>query len=311
MVKTLPRLKYRASFICPPRKYIRGALLVAVVAFIGLSCCQTTTDQRPSITVSIPPQSWLLSEIVGNKYNVNSLTQSTTNPENYEPGVNDMINLERSQAYMIIGHLPFEEAMITRAKEANNQINIVDCSAGIEPLHGTHSHEAHHHRDMPNHDDTDPHIWTSVRNAITIAGTMTQAVIQLDPDNADEYLSNYAALKAKLDQLDKDIYSKLENLSRRAFIVWHPSLSYFAKDYNLRQISVEYEGKEAPVGQMRRVIDQAKDSRAKVFFYQQEMDSRQIHTINKEIGATMVTINPMSSDWEKEMRKIADALTQQ
>lgn len=310
-MRTRSRSEHRDSSMCPTRKNLRGALLVAVVALISFSCCQNANDERPTITVSIPPQSWLLSEIVGDKYNVNSLTQSTTNPENYEPGVNDMINLERSQAYMIIGRLPFEEVMITRAKEADSQIKIIDCSAGIEPLHGTHSHETHHHHDKPNHDDADPHIWTSVRNAVTIAGTMTQAVIELDPDNADEYLSNYATLKAKLEQLDNDIHYKLDTLNCRAFIVWHPSLSYFANDYNLRQISVEYEGKEAPVGQMRRVIDQAKDSGAQVFFYQQEMDSRQIYTINKEIGATMVTINPMSSDWENEMIKIADALTQQ
>lgn len=310
-MKTCSRSEYRASFLRPLRRNLWGVVLMSVVAVIGFSGCQTNNHQQPTITVSIPPQSWLLSEIVGDRYIVNSLTQSTTNPENYEPGVNDMINLERSQAYMIIGQLPFEEAMIARAKEANDQINIIDCSAGIKLLHGTHSPEAHHHKDKLNHNDVDPHIWTSVRNAITIAGTMAQAVAKLDPDNANEYLANYAALKAKLERLDRDISSKFDRLNCRAFIVWHPSLSYFAHDYNLKQISVEYEGKEAPVGQMRRVIDQAKDSRARVFFYQQEMDSRQIHTINKEIGATMVTINPMSADWEKEMRKIADALSQQ
>ena len=39
-----------------------------------------------------------------------------------------------------------------------------------------------------------------------------------------------------------------------SFVVWHPSLSYFARDYGLEQISLEYDGKEVPVGRVNYVL---------------------------------------------------------
>ena len=90
--------------------------------------------------------------------------------------------------------------------------------------------------------------------------------------------------------------------------MWHPSLSYFARDYGLHQISIEYNGKEASVSHLKEEIDVARASGARVFFYQKEFDTRQITTINEQIGARMVTINPMNYEWEEEMRNIVNVL---
>ena len=79
-----------------------------------------------------------------------------------------------------------------------------------------------------------------------------------------------------------------------AFLVWHPSLSYFARDYGLLQISVGQEGKEASVQQLQSKIDEAKAHNAEVFFYQKEFDSRQAEVVNEQIGAEMVIINPLN-----------------
>ena len=100
----------------------------------------------------------------------------------------------------------------------------------------------------------------------------------------------------------------LEPKRGSAFLVWHPSLSYFANDYGLRQISIEYEGKEVPINMLKEKIDTAKASGAKVLFIQQEFDSSQAETLNEEIGAKIVRINPMNYNWVEEMEDIANAI---
>ena len=55
-------------------------------------------------------------------------------------------------------------------------------------------------------------------------------------------------------------------------------------------------------------IDTAKASRAKVLFIQQEFDSSQAETLNEEIGAKIVRINPMNYNWAEEMEDIANAI---
>lgn len=91
-------------------------------------------------------------------------------------------------------------------------------------------------------------------------------------------------------------------------MVWHPSLSYFARDYALNQVSIESEGKEASALQLKSHIDEAKSLAPNVFFYQKEYDSRQVELISKEIGTELLPINIMNYEWKQEMYDIAAAL---
>ena len=272
---------------------------------IALGSCARPKPAERMITVSIEPQSYLLEQIVGERFTVACMLSSGSNPEVYEPSINHLMNLERSEAYFCIGNIGFELAIVDKARSEYPSLRVYDNSRGVEMLHGSHSAGS---QDGSHSHEVDPHIWTSVPNAVVIARNMTDAVIELDPGNADEYEANYASLRQQLESLDAELRQQLAPVAGQSFLVWHPSLSYFARDYGLNQISLEHEGKEAPVGEMKAKIDEARLSGATVLFFQKEFDSRQISTINQQIGATMVTINPMSHDWEKEMRSIANAL---
>lgn len=105
--------------------------------------------------------------------------------------------------------------------------------------------------------------------------------------------------------------SLLASSRGKAFVVWHPSLSYFARDYGLRQISLSPEGKEASVNMMQTAVDSARASGAEILFFQKEIDSRQAETANEQIGATLVNINPLSYNWNKEIINIANAIARQ
>lgn len=115
----------------------------------------------------------------------------------------------------------------------------------------------------------------------------------------------------RLDSLDAGLDSLLASSRGKAFVVWHPSLSYFARDYGLRQISLSPEGKEASVNMMQTAVDSARASGAEILFFQKEIDSRQAETANEQIGATLVNINPLSYNWNKEIINIANAIARQ
>ena len=142
--------------------------------------------------------------------------------------------------------------------------------------------------------------------AITFTGYMILMVIL--GFVAWRYTRNFNAFKSELDSLDSRIKSQLAGKQGSAFLVWHPSLSYFARDYGLRQVSLEYEGKEIPIDKLKQNIDAARESGAHVLFVQREFDSRQAETIGEELGVKMVKINPMSYNWETELENIANAI---
>lgn len=142
-----------------------------------------------------------------------------------------------------------------------------------------------------------------------MAKNMADALCRIDPDNADTYNANAIALIQHIDSLHAVTDSLLAAANAHAFAIWHPSLSYFARDYSLHQLALGQESKEASIANLKSMIEEARTDSVKVFFFQKEYDSRQANTISDEIGSRLVPINPLAYDWDAELMKIADELT--
>lgn len=274
---------------------------LCVVLMTTLVCCgeKHGADDKPILTVSIPPQKYLLEQIVGEKFVVNSLLSPGTNPENYDPSMNHLIGMQKSKAYLRMGNIGFEAAALSKINDNFPDLQIYNTSAGVPLIRGTHGHHE---------SDIDPHVWTSVKNAKIIAENMYKAIVEIDSLNKDYYQKRYEALRHDLELVDDSITKLLAPMKGETFLVWHPSLTYMASDYGLKQMSVEYEGKEATADHLKHIIDEAKAVSPKVFFYQKEYDSRQAELISKEIGVSLTPVNLMNYEWKQEMYNIANTL---
>ena len=185
-------------------------------------------------------------------------------------------------------------------------------SEGVNYLYGTHDHHHHdgdEHDGHEHHEAPDPHVWSSLRNMRLMAKNVADALCKLDGNNAEYYKSNLDKLSSRIDSLDAVTEAALDTVKVRKFIVWHPSLSYFANDYGLKQITVGSHGKELSVKELAERIREATDTDSQcVFFFQKEFDSHSAAEINRQFGAKIVIINPMNPDWESEIMNLTDAL---
>ena len=68
---------------------------------------------------------------------------------------------------------------------------------------------------------------------------------------------NYLKLIEELDSVDLKIETILSKSTNRQFAIFHPSLSYFARDYGLQQLSLEQNGKSMAPRTMQQAIDEA------------------------------------------------------
>ena len=91
-------------------------------------------------------------------------------------------------------------------------------------------------------------------------------------------------------------------------MIYHPALSYFARDYGLHQYSIEDGGKEPSPAHMKQLMDLCKSEHIEVIFVQPEFDKRNAETIARQTGTKVVAINPLSYDWQTEMVNVAKAL---
>ena len=274
---------------------------VSIVLIIGIIvtfyACRPEAQSRRTLAVSIQPQRFLLEQIAGKYYDVVSLLQDGANPEQYEPSMNNVMALEQCDAYFMVGHIGFEAAILNRVTVSRPDLKVCDTSAGINLINTPHGTTA-----------GDPHVWASVRNARIMAQNMLAALVELDSKHESYYRRQCLALLKHLDELDNDITMRLDSCGNKAFVVWHPALSYFARDYGLTQIAIEDDSGKVTQQRLRQVIDQAREQRAKVFFYQKEFDKRAVEAANQEIGSQLVEFSPMAYDWYDEMLKISQAI---
>ena len=279
--------------------------LIYILTLFILSACGNTTQksEKPILTVTLEPLRYFTEAIAGNNYEVVSMVPKGSSPESYDPTPQQLVNLSKSQAYFRIGYIGFEQAWMKKLEANCPNMKIYDTSKGIDLIrdkghwHGDHFHEG----------GVEPHVWNSTQNALIIADNIYQALCELDSTHQEDYQKRLDVLKQTIRQTDANVRTLLENADS-TFLIYHPALSYFARDYGLKQVSIEEGGKEPSPAQLKALIETCRNENVHTIFVQQEFDQRNAQLIANELGVNIVSINPLSYDWVKEMIRIAEAL---
>lgn len=287
-------------------------ILITLLLVVLNSCGSKQTEGR-LVSVSIEPQRYFAEQIGGDKFVINTVVPAGQNPEVYDPTPQQMVQVGKSEAYFRVGHLGFEEVWISKIIANNKDMQVFDLSEGMDLIENTEEHDHDHDHEhgeecTHGHYGVDPHTWSSINGAKKIAWNTLNAFIALDKENTQYYWNNYNRLMDQIEQTEQEIYNLLAPLTNRTFIIYHPALTYFSAEYNLTQLSIEMEGKEPSPAQLKRLIDTAKESGAKVVFIQKEFDKKNAELVAKETNCNLVVINPLDYDWKKEMMHIAQAL---
>ena len=279
-------------------------LLPILTLFICFACGNTAQkSEKAIITVTIEPLRYFTEAIAGENYQVVSMVPKGSSPESYDPTPQQLVSLSKSQAYFRIGHIGFEQAWMKKLEANCPDMKIYDTSKGIDLIrdkghwHGNHFHEG----------GVEPHIWNSTQNALIIADNIYQALCELDSTHQADYKNRLDRLKQSIQQTDAETRKLLENADS-TFLIYHPALSYFARDYGLKQISIEEGGKEPSPAQLKKLIETCRNKNVHTIFVQQEFDQRNAQLIAHELGIDIVSINPLSYDWTEEMLQTAKAL---
>lgn len=156
----------------------------------------------------------------------------------------------------------------------------------------------------------DPHIWLDPILVKIQASTIAKALIAKYPQHKALYEANLAKFQAELDALNAEISALFEKSKNKKFIIYHPSLAYFAARYHLVQIPVEIEGKEPKTKDLQRLISVAKKENIKTIFVQKGFSQNSVKSLVKELKASVVELNHLSDDYSKNLLEIAKKIAQ-
>jgi len=291
----------------------RIIILIITIALFTTGCGfnnldETQEDKKAiSIIVSIEPQKTFVEKVTEDLVDINVVIPQGYSPANYQPSPREIQDISNGHSYFSIGVESEKAFIIPKLKDLNKDIELIDLQEKVKEKYELIYIEEEHNKDH-NHDegDVDPHIWLSPSRVIIIVEAIRDYMVEVDPTNKSQYIDNAEEYIIELKKLDQDLRSTFKELDKKAFIIYHPAFSYFAKDYGLEMITIEEDGKEATAIRIQNVVDFAKNNDIKVVFYQDEFDSNQAKIIANEIGGEVVEVSPLSGDYINNMYEIRD-----
>ncbi|MFH1113632.1 MAG: zinc ABC transporter substrate-binding protein [Pseudomonadota bacterium] len=291
-------------------------------------CCAKESTVPVNVFVSILPQKYFVERVGGDLVNVAVLVGPGQSPATYEPRPRQMAELSKAKIFFRIG-VPFEQSLMPKIESAFKGLTVVDTRKGISLRNMAEKHDhAHEGEDRPdgkglrgeehaeNHKEEhhheagapDPHIWLDPVLVKTQAKTVCDALSNVDPQHAGTYRKNLEKFQSDLDMANDKIAKVLAPLKGKIVFVFHPAYGYFTDRYGLKQVAVETGGKEPTAGQLAELIDKAKRSGVKVIFVQPQFDRRNAETIAKAISGVVVSLDPLSPDYLKNLNDMASRM---
>ncbi|MBO4712086.1 zinc ABC transporter substrate-binding protein [bacterium] len=138
---------------------MRRIFILIALLFALISCGEKTTANNEkadsqakkqeviNVTVSIPPQAFIIKSVGKDKVKVNVMLPPSSAPETYEPGPQKMADLKDSTVYFK-GGLPFEGFFLERLAKDYKNVRFADMMKGIN-FRKMEGHFHHHHHSEP------------------------------------------------------------------------------------------------------------------------------------------------------------------
>jgi len=255
-------------------------LLLAAAAVVTLSACVGKVDRqddRLTVLTTFTVLQDIVANVAGDNVRVESVTKAGTEIHGYEPTPGDMRRATRAD--LIIDNGLHLEAWFERFVDRLDAPHVV-ASEGVAAIPITADAGA----GKPN-----PHAWMSPLNVQIYADNIAAALVDLDPDNADEYRANAERYKVQLQQIHDEMVDRLDGVppTRRALVTCEGAFSYLARDTGLREkyvwpVNAEQQGTSK---QLQSTIEFVRDNNIEAVFCESTVSDAVMRQVERATNA--------------------------
>lgn len=162
-----------------------------------------------------------------------------------------------------------------------------------------HEGEAHHDHDHVHH-GMDMHLWLDPENARMMVGEIAQALSEADPDNAETYRRNAAALQVRLDELTAQTQAALAEVRDRPFVVFHDAYQYFEERFGIEAAGSITVSPEAIPGARRvaEIRERIEELGATCVFSEPQFEPQIVSTLIEGTDARAAELDPLGAALE-------------
>jgi zinc transport system substrate-binding protein len=287
-------------------------LLLTAPAVAGCGALGESSDDKDGslIAAAFYPLEYLAERVAGDHYDVVNLTQPGVEPHDLALDVGQTATVTR--AALVLFEHGFQPA-VDATVEQNAGGEVVDAAEIVE-LHEL-GEEGHDEDDGHDHGDLDPHFWQDPLLMADLGDAVAAKVSKLDPEHADEYAANAAALRTDLETLDAEYAEALASCERDLVVVNHDAFGYLAKyGLHLEPIVGVSPDAEPTADGLARLHQLVKDEGITTVFSETLVSKKTAETLASDLGIEVAVLDPLEGlsgdgDYLSVMRANLTSLT--
>lgn len=241
-------------------------------------------------------------KIGGEHTEVKNLVPVGADAHSFEPTPKTMVDVSNADLYIYngAGIEGFADAVVAVLKTGT--VKIIKATEGIDLIgfdhddeddedSGRENDEQGHEDDEEGHDDQygegDPHVWLDPIRSIELAENIKNALVELMPEAAADFESNFAVLKQQLEGLDEKFKAMVDEVSRDTIIVSHAGYGYWTDRYNIKQVGISgiSPTNEPSIRQLTEIIEYAEAQNINYVMFEQNIPTNIAETVRSQVGA--------------------------
>nr|WP_321455659.1 zinc ABC transporter substrate-binding protein ZnuA [uncultured Cohaesibacter sp.] len=160
-----------------------------------------------------------------------------------------------------------------------------------------HSHEAH---DDHEHEGHDPHIWLDPENGLAMAKAITEALVELDSNNAAQYQANEQAFEKQITSEIEKIRQELAAIKDKPYIVFHDAYHYYENRFGISAAgSVMLQPGVSPgVARIKEIRAKLKDLNVVCIMAEPQFSDKILNTLIEGTDTKIGQLDPLGTNLE-------------
>ena len=255
-------------------------LIIILVAFWTTSCkniSEVDESNKKLLLVSFTVLEDIVKNIVGEEFNVKSITKPGMEVHGYQTTPSDLIKGSRAEVFIDNG---FGFELWAEKFVSNLKVKRITIANNLKPLFiGEDAYKG-----KPN-----PHAWISPKRGLIYVDTLTRALSELKPQSKTVFKKNAEIYKNKLLEIDEDFSLFLNTLKKnqKYLVSCEGAFTYLTNDYGLKEAylwPVNAESQITPK-RMAKVINLVKTNDIPAVFCESTVSSESQLAVARETGA--------------------------
>jgi manganese/iron transport system substrate-binding protein len=239
-------------------------------------------DKKPRVVATSTIIADLTQEVAGDEIQLSRILKPGTDPHVYEPVPTDSRVLEEADLILYNGY-NLEPGLIKLMKASGGKARQLAVGEVVKPLQLNKGKG----EVVP-----DPHVWGSAENAIAMVNATRDALIELSPEEKEQFTQKALQLTNELKQLHSWIDQQIQTIPapKRKLVTTHDAFQYYGRAYGIAIAGtlIGISTEEQPSAQtVQRLVESIKKIGVPAIFAETTINPALIKTVAQEASVKL------------------------